>query len=247
MLPLYEQIYITLRNEILADRFAADGVLPPEKELAARFDVSRVTIRRTLEKLEADDLVDRRHGVGTFTKKIPEASAFSNSLSSFYSHLKDVSESKTSKILSFAWIDTPGFLKTVHGDFGAKVLRVSRLSRAKKKPVHFFQHYLPQACGSLIKKEDIANKPLLLVLEGHGIKLGETEMSITATLADLGMAETLNVDAGAPLILCKRLSTDVHGQPVEFFESLTRPDLFEYHFRFGENKPNGTTFWPDND
>jgi GntR family transcriptional regulator len=245
VLPLYEQIYITLRNEILAGRFVAGGPLPPEKKLAARFEVSRVTIRRTLEKLEAEDLIDRRHGVGTFAKKDRDASAFSNSLSTFYSHLQDISETKTSKVLKFSWIDTPGFLKSADVDFGAKVLRISRLSRTKSKPVHLFQHYLPECCGRLIKRSDIGSQPLLLMLESHGLKLGETDMSITAAIADIEMADLLDVEVGAPLILCKRLSVDTDGNPVEFFESQTRPDLFEYRIRFGDVKSNGKTFWPE--
>ena len=44
-----------------------DGLLPSEKELSAQLGIGRNTVREALIRLEADGLVARRHGAGTFT------------------------------------------------------------------------------------------------------------------------------------------------------------------------------------
>lgn len=55
-----------LRGRLLAGQWAPGSRLPSETELAASYQVSRVTVRTALKSLEAQGLVDIRHGAGTF-------------------------------------------------------------------------------------------------------------------------------------------------------------------------------------
>ena len=69
--PKYLQVADTLRQEI-ADGIFRDGqTLMTEEELRLRFDVSRQTIRQAIALLEADGLVDRRRGSGTYVRHGP--------------------------------------------------------------------------------------------------------------------------------------------------------------------------------
>jgi GntR family transcriptional regulator len=62
-LPKYHQIYLVLREQLDEGRFAS-GV-PGEIHLMKEFGVARVTVRRALEKLVADGLIERSPGRGT--------------------------------------------------------------------------------------------------------------------------------------------------------------------------------------
>lgn len=53
-----------LREQILAGALPAGVRLPPERELADRFDVNRVTVRGALAQLAAEHLVSVRQGSG---------------------------------------------------------------------------------------------------------------------------------------------------------------------------------------
>ena len=64
--PLYHQVYLALRQKILNGECDPKIALPGEHQLAAKYGVSRVTVRRTLEALELEGLVSRRRGIGTF-------------------------------------------------------------------------------------------------------------------------------------------------------------------------------------
>jgi DNA-binding FadR family transcriptional regulator len=55
-----------LRSDIRAGAFTGDGRIPTERELAARFDVARNTVRRAIEDLREDGLVVCHVGRGTF-------------------------------------------------------------------------------------------------------------------------------------------------------------------------------------
>ncbi len=55
-----------LRSRLLKGEWERGGRLPSENELAASYQVSRVTVRTALKSLEGQGMVDIRHGAGTF-------------------------------------------------------------------------------------------------------------------------------------------------------------------------------------
>jgi DNA-binding FadR family transcriptional regulator len=60
-----ENLARTLRSEILKGTYAVGERLPSERELAARFDTNRNTLREAVRTLEAQGLLDVRRGDGT--------------------------------------------------------------------------------------------------------------------------------------------------------------------------------------
>lgn len=64
-MPLYHQIFLQLRDEIVSGTRAFGSLLPTEQELSALFGVSRITARRVLDDLAAQNFVARKRRVGT--------------------------------------------------------------------------------------------------------------------------------------------------------------------------------------
>ena len=79
--PLYLQLQRVLRHAIDNRLLRRDDVIPPERDLAADFNVSRITVRKAIDGLVAEGLLMRRQGAGTFVANRVEKS-FSK-LSSF--------------------------------------------------------------------------------------------------------------------------------------------------------------------
>ena len=63
---LSDVILARLEDMILEGSVQPGEKLPPERELAQQFDVSRPSLREAIQKLEAKGLVHRRQGGGTF-------------------------------------------------------------------------------------------------------------------------------------------------------------------------------------
>lgn len=59
-----------------------------------------------------------------------------------------------------------------------------------------------------------------------------TALTISAAAADLTTARRLDLPVGAPVISSRRVSFDSGGRPIEYLDTLTRPDRFEYAFQF---------------
>ena len=65
-LPLYQQLQRALRRAIEARLIAPDDALPPERDIAEDFQISRITVRKAIDGLVGEGLLMRRQGAGTF-------------------------------------------------------------------------------------------------------------------------------------------------------------------------------------
>ena len=67
-LPLYQQLQRALRHAIETRLLGPDDALPPERDLATDFGVSRITVRKAIDGLVSEGLLVRRQGSGTFVR-----------------------------------------------------------------------------------------------------------------------------------------------------------------------------------
>lgn len=86
---LSDELMAEFENMILAGVLKAGEKLPPERELAARFQVSRPSIREALQKLAARGLVNTRQGGGTYVSD-SMGEAFSDPLTALLERHPDV-------------------------------------------------------------------------------------------------------------------------------------------------------------
>src|SRR5205809_6632625 len=67
---IYEEIVRQVKQLIAEGRFKSGDRLPPERELAEKFVVSRTSVREALRTLESLGLIDIRPGEGTFVREV---------------------------------------------------------------------------------------------------------------------------------------------------------------------------------
>ena len=71
-LPQYRQIYEDLRAQIVAGAYVPGDMLPSEHKLCIKYNVARLTVRKALAQLTADDFIVRRQGKGSTVKGTPK-------------------------------------------------------------------------------------------------------------------------------------------------------------------------------
>src|SRR5271170_8049378 len=76
-LPLYLQVARHLRGLIARGVLRPEAPLPAERELAEKLNVSRVTLRKALQELAGDGLIDQRPRAGTYIRRIHVEQALS--------------------------------------------------------------------------------------------------------------------------------------------------------------------------
>ena len=86
-IPLYIQVRETLRGEY--SQLAPKSAIPTELELIKRFGVSRITLRKAIDDLVGEGLIERHQGKGTFTSA-PKLTHELNTISSWTEQLRSL-------------------------------------------------------------------------------------------------------------------------------------------------------------
>jgi GntR family histidine utilization transcriptional repressor len=71
----YQRVKQHLRAGLAAGEWPPGALMPSESELVARFGVSRMTVNRAIRELQAEGLVQRTQGVGTFAAPLHKVSS----------------------------------------------------------------------------------------------------------------------------------------------------------------------------
>lgn len=225
--PLYHQLYVHLRQLLTEGNLDAAQPLPSEPRLVRDYDVSRVTVRRTLERLEAEGLIRRVRGIGTFPARPaePRADAKSN-ISGLLENLISYEQSTTARNLEWIEAEPPPGLAEAFGS--GPCLRIVRVRRYQGQPISLTTVHVPLRLAALLDREASADEPVIRVLDRSGIEAERAEQVITAVPASGLAARELGVAEAAPLISMRRLMLDAAGAAVLHQESLYAPDRFEY-------------------
>lgn len=230
LVPVHHQIYLTLRNELTSGHYGDDGPLPDEPSLAARFGVSRMTLRRALGRLQDERLIVRKPAVGTFAVPRERPAPIQNSIAAFYDALR-TDDITRHKLRASRFVATPAFLRQPI-DFGPECLRVAKVGFHARTPVHFGTHFVPAAIARRSPSPRGSRHGDLQWLHELGVTAARTDLYVSASAADIEAARILGVEAGTPVISTRRFAFDADDRPIEYLEGLSRPDRFTYAFRF---------------
>ncbi len=69
-LPIYLQVAETIRSRILANHYHQGDLIPSYRQLEKDFRISNITVRKAVEMLVKDGIINHKRGVGTEVSKI---------------------------------------------------------------------------------------------------------------------------------------------------------------------------------
>ena len=222
--PLYQQLQRALRDAIGDNRLVADEALPPERDLAEDFGVSRITVRKALDARVAEGLLIRRQGAGTFVAARVEKS-FSK-LSSFSEDMISRGRKPESVWLSrSAGAVTPEESLTLGLSPGTLVYRFNRIRYADGTPMALEYSTVP---GSCLPSENAVEESLYEALDKHSNRPARALQRLRAVLFTAEKAKLVGVPDGSPGLLIERRGYLKDGRPVEFTQSYYRGDAYDF-------------------
>ena len=221
------QVYLVLRDRIVSGNLSHGRRLPNENELAAAHDVSRVTIRRALAELERERLIERRRSLGTRVIFQPSAAPIVGDITGMLASLADMGRRTTVKLLSFDYMPAGGAVAEALGVANPDLMqRAIRVRSIDGEPFSYLTTHVPERIGVTFTRQELANRPLLELLERSGVKVSRATQHIGAGLAVPAVADALGVKTGSPLIEMTRIVYDGDGAAVEHLHALYRPDRY---------------------
>jgi GntR family transcriptional regulator len=218
----YQEIADVLGRRLAAGELGSGQLLPSEAELSSEFGASRVTVRRALEVLREQGLVDSRQGFGWFVAADPVRQSLAR-LGTIESQLAADGISSERRILDFRFVAAPARVASVLGS--ATVLRVRRLNLADGVPFALVTVWCPEELGSELSRADVTRSPFYELLP---VELGSATQVIGAAAVSAHDAELLGVPPGSPVLRCERLTRSMDGDAVLVSEHVFPAHLTEF-------------------
>ena len=200
----YQEIAEAIRADVTSGALVAGTLLPSESELSAQHEVSRVTIRKALEQLRVEGLVDSRQGFGWFVGREPIRQSL-DSLATIEDQLAEAGRSSERLVLRFGFVDAPEEVAELLDD---EVLEVVRLNLADDEPFAHITVWCKASLGADLSRSDVEDSTFVDLLSE---RLGHANQVISAVAADANAAAALRIDEGAPLLRVRRVTTDIAG------------------------------------
>ena len=239
-LPKYHQIYLVLREQLQEGRFA-DG-LPGELALAGQFGVARVTVRKALEQLSTEGLIDRAPGRGTRPRQQPPGAAAAAGraaapgsrmqLTGLLENIVNMGLRTKVQVVSCELIrSSDAVAQALLIEPGAKVQKAVRVRSSGEGPLSVITTHVPEPLARCFGRKELARQPILLLLEASGVRIGRAVQTLSARLADAVVARQLDVQVGSALLAVTRLIYDEQERPVQWLHGLYRPDRYQYQMQ----------------
>lgn len=233
----YHQIYLLLREQLHEGRFAQG--LPGELALMKQFSVARVTVRRALEQLAAEGMISREPGRGTRALDINPSTAAAGAekgqrarLTGLLENLVSMGLRTTVNVLEVETVTaSANVAQALQLKAGDPVQKAIRVRSTKEGPLSHITTYVPGDIGRKFGRRELSRKPILVLLEESGVKVGRAQQTISAKLADLLVARHLDVAVGSALLAVRRLIYDDQERPIQWLHGLYRPDRYEYEMQ----------------
>ncbi len=222
--PLYRRLHDALRGAIESSVLKPQDALPAERELAADFEVSRITIRKALDALVAEGLLTRKQGAGTFVsgrveKQFAKLTSFSEDM------IARGRKPRSEWLLRASGAVTPDESLTLGLGPGAPVYRFHRIRFADDLPMAIEYSTIP---GFGLDGADAVEDSLYEALNAAGNRPTRALQRLRAVLVDSDRAKILGLEPGAPALYIERRGFLDDGRVIEATQSWYRGDAYDF-------------------
>lgn len=225
--PRYVQLRQRLSDGVSSGLLLPGSPLPPEREIAAITDFSRVTVRKAIQSLAEEGVIVQKQGSGSFIASKPEQ--IEQKLSRLTSFSEDMA--RRGKVSSSRWLErglfmpSPDEMTSLGLASEEQVARITRLRLADGEPIAIERASLPT---------DILPNPLAVetslyeTLERDGHRPVRALQKISAINLAERDAELLAISPRDAGLRIERTSYLSSGRVAEFTQSLYRGDAYNF-------------------
>ncbi len=213
--PLYVQLSDVIKKNIVKGHLPPGSSIPSELQLMKTYDVSRITVRNALLRLEYSGEIFKVHGRGSFvTKKkifdIPSPSF------SWRRLMEEQGYNISFKLIEFCEVwPSEGVQRELRLRKGQKVSKLKRLKKVEQEVIGLDVIFMPLEIGTSIERMNLSDLSLVEFLNGSpGTKINRIEAQIRAAPIEDGDAEIMGVDPSSTVLIRGFVAFNVMDDPV---------------------------------
>lgn len=228
--PLYLQVIDRMKQDIEAGVYKEKEKLPSEFELSKTLGVSRATLREALRLLEEDNIIIRRHGVGTFVNPKPVFSSGIEQLTSVSDMIRQVGMEPGAIYLSTnEALAAEEDIKRFQCKDEDNIITIERVRTANGEPVVYCIDKVP-SCFMPDNFLGRTESSIFSAIE----ESGEIRIAYAVTFIDpVGYHDyaspILECDPETALLVLKQFHYDEDDRVVLYSKNYFRADKFSFH------------------
>jgi GntR family transcriptional regulator len=211
----FREIADDLRERIALGDIGGSGAMDSEAALGQRYSASRMTVRKALELLRDQGLVDSRQGSGWFVS----SGSFHQRLAlGTFRHagsaITDTGATVQREVVGFAWEPATARVATLlRVAPNTQVLHSTSIRCVDGVPLDSATEYVAGAAAQTISRADAASPGVWHTLARSGVEIASVRQTIAAGIAGPDDLLQLGAPVGSPLLLIRRVAIGADGAP----------------------------------
>ncbi len=230
---LYIQLSRSLNSAIQQGLLKPGDALMPERELATKLNMSRITVRKAIDQLVSIGMLKKRQGAGTVVSESVDLVLHKNlsSLNSFTADMKKRGlESYSRIILREEGKASAKEALILNLNEEELVHRLNRVRYLVNEPLLYEIAVIP---ASIISITSAIDDSLYELLERKKMNPITAKQNIHAIIANDNLADKLEISPGSAVLFVERRGKDANGRVVEYTQSYYRGDRYDYVVELG--------------
>lgn len=221
---LYIEVAEQIKADIINGKYPVGSFLPTEAELEQLFKVSKITVRRAIEMLATEELVEKKSGKGTTVLSNQPYNKLSKS-GTFTEYLNASGQKVVKKSIALEQVT---LLKDseIYKIFGETATKLSRLYTLEEKPYIYFNYYVPTVLAD-VSLDAFNNESLYRLMDQHGIEIARFQDSFHTVQLTAEEQKLLNTEETTALKRIRK-SFSPTGKIVEFSEAIYNTTVHPY-------------------
>lgn len=228
---LYYQVERKLRKQIENGELNPGDFIPSENELIQMFNVSRITIRKALERLEEDGLIIKKRGSRSIVSDNVQGHRHSVIGLDDFRRMEDEMQnrgiSRKATLIEHIKIKPVESIAKIFGiSENEELIRIRRLCRSKDSPIWTESRYFPLNIGEKMDIAKLENESVQKLLQMTGHKVDHVEVQVRAVGANSTQAKLLEVSEKYPLLVHESVSYSSVGDALQLTRVYLRSDYY---------------------
>ncbi len=215
--PLYKQVYDVLVRRIAEGAWRPGEALPSEQALAAELSVSQGTVRKALDVLVAENLVQRHQGKGTYVAEHTQE----HSLFRFFRLAAPGTDGErvipeSSDARCTRRVSSTAESGKLHLPKGTTVVEIRRVRSIGGVPAVIEKSVVPLKMFPEIDHQDALPNTLYSLYQSvYGVNIVLAREELSAILATKADEKELGIKPGSPMLRIERVAISISGQRAE--------------------------------
>ncbi|WP_108060707.1 GntR family transcriptional regulator [Poseidonibacter lekithochrous] len=231
-IPLYVQLKNKLAKDI-KENYSHGDLIPTEMQIEKEYEVSRITVRKAIELLERENILEKKQGSGTFVKE-QKILYDANSIGSLTQRLSKENHKLSTKSIEFIVIEEEHYVKDLlQCD---TLLCIKRFRELNNVPFALMINYLDITKVPNLEEKFNIESLYTFLKDEYSIEFYNAEETVEAKDASKEEAKKLGIKENSSLLSLHRLSFDKNNKPVEYSDIVIKADMYKHKIILSNDK-----------